>query len=318
MTQTGQSREAVLDRAMGAVVVSACGDALGSQYEFGNPLDADATPEFGVGYFGHGLGEWTDDTSMAMPVFLALTRGESISDEAALVRIVSEWRAWAKNALDVGNQTRRVLRSLPEDFTEDNARAISQRTFETHTSEGNGSLMRTGPVALGYLGEGDAPALAEAARRVSELTHWGENATEACVLWCLAIRHGILTGELDAAVGLAFLEQDRREIWQQRLDEAVAAEPSEFAADNGWVVAALQGALSAVSSASGPVEAVERAVRGGGDTDTVAAIAGSLAGTVWGVSGVPDTWRDLVHGWPELTARDLERLVPEIPGVGTR
>ena len=55
----------------------------------------------------------------------------------------------------------------------------AQRTGRT---AGNGSLMRTAPVALAYLD--DEAALVEAARAVSELTHYDPEAGDACVLWC--------------------------------------------------------------------------------------------------------------------------------------
>ena len=54
--------------------------------------------------------------------------------------------------------------------------------------------------------------------------------------------------------------------------------------------------------------ALEAAVRGGRDTDTVAAIAGALLGARWGASAVPSQWRRRLHGWPGLRARDLVRL----------
>jgi hypothetical protein len=51
--------------------------------------------------------------------------------------------------------------------------------------------------------------------------------------------------------------------------------------------------------------ALERAVRAGHDTDTVAAIAGALLGARWGSSAVPGEWRRVVHGWPGLRGVDL-------------
>ncbi|GAA1849941.1 ADP-ribosylglycohydrolase family protein [Microbacterium koreense] len=63
-----------VDRAIGAVVGMAAGDALGSQYEFGPALADHIVPEFGVGVFGHEAGEWTDDTTMAMPILDALAQ----------------------------------------------------------------------------------------------------------------------------------------------------------------------------------------------------------------------------------------------------
>jgi hypothetical protein len=46
--------------------------------------------------------------------------------------------------------------------------------------------MRTAPLALAYLD--DEAALVEAARAVSELTHWAHEVGDVCVLWCVAIR----------------------------------------------------------------------------------------------------------------------------------
>ena len=67
--------------------------------------------------------------------------------------------------------------------------------------------MRTAPLALAYLD--DEAALVEAARRVSDLTHYDPEAGDACVLRCFAIRHAILTGLLDVRIGLQHIDADR-------------------------------------------------------------------------------------------------------------
>ena len=188
--------------------------------------------------------------------------------------------------------------------------------------------MRTAPVALAYLD--DEAALVEAARAVSELTHHDPDAGDACVLWCTAIRHAILTGKLDVRIGLGHIDIERRDLWASRLDEAETSQPSAFAANNGWVVAALQGAWSAIVNTPVPVEdpasevfradhlrlALEAAVRGGGDTDTVAAIAGGLLGAAYGASAVPSRWRLALQGWPGLTTRGLVQLATKIVDKG--
>ncbi len=107
-----------LDRAIGAVVASAAGDALGSAYEFGPGLGDDQLPVFGVGVFGHERGEWTDDTAMAMPILEALAHGDSLLDPRTLASIVSRWLEWSATAKDVGAQTRSVLGSLGGDCSE--------------------------------------------------------------------------------------------------------------------------------------------------------------------------------------------------------
>ncbi|WP_457099207.1 ADP-ribosylglycohydrolase family protein [Microbacterium sp. P5_E9] len=298
-----------LDRAVGAVLASAAGDALGSHYEFGPALDDAVTPEFGIGCFGHDVGEWTDDTSMALPILQVLADGRTLEDSAALDEIVTRWRDWSRTAKDVGTQTRGILSHLT-DTTADAALARSRAVHEsTGRSAGNGSLMRTGPVALGYLDRSPGELVA-AAGRVAQLTHWEDDNVDACAIWCLAIRHAILTGELDVRAQVALIPAGRRARWTSLIDEALASgiHPRDFQSGNGWVVRAFQAALAAVSGAASLTDALERAVRGGGDTDTVAAIAGSLAGAVHGGSAVPLGWKRRLHGWPGIDAEELTRL----------
>lgn len=292
-----------LDRAAGALVGLAAGDALGAGYEFGPPL-ADGTPVHmkGGGGFAWAPGEWTDDTSMAIPIARVLASGRRL-DEPTLDELVAAWASWARTAKDVGTQTRAVLRGLGSPTAEAARLSSASVHHGSGRSGGNGSLMRTAPIALGYLD--DADALAIAARAVSDLTHFDSDAGDACVLWSLAIRHAVLTGEADLRIGLSALPNPAR--WEALIVEAESKHPRDFAR-NGWVVEALQGAWSAIHRRDGFVDALERAVRGGRDTDTVAAIAGSLIGAATGVSGIPARWRRILHGWPGLRTRDLVDL----------
>lgn len=183
--------------------------------------------------------------------------------------------------------------------------------------------MRTAPVALAYLHDEDA--LTEAARAIGGLTHFDADAGDACVLWCTAIRHAVLTGELDVRVGMRHLGSDRQQVWSERIDEAENAPPTAFPR-NGWVVQALQAAWSAITAAQRaddvafPADRFRRgigaAVRAGFDTDTVAAIAGGLLGAAYGASAVPWEWRSRLHGWPDLTAHDLTGLAGRIARRG--
>jgi ADP-ribosylglycohydrolase len=187
--------------------------------------------------------------------------------------------------------------------SEASADSLRNAAFKVHHREGrsagNGSLMRTAPVALTHLY--DEAALIAAAAAVSTLTHYEADATEACVLWCLAIRHAVLTGELDLRAGLHYVDP----VWTGRIDEAEREEPAHFARNNGWVVSALQGAWSAIVRSDSLEDGLRRAVCGGGDTDTVAAIAGALLGARYGENAVPAQWRAALHGWPGWRAGDL-------------
>ncbi|MGU3409335.1 ADP-ribosylglycohydrolase family protein [Microbacterium sp. M1A1_1b] len=299
------------DRAVGAVLGSAAGDALGAGYEF-KPAVPEPTPirMAGGGSFGWAPGEWTDDTSMAVPILRTVARGGDPASEAALDGLVAAWASWAVNAPDVGIQTRNVLTGL-EAHTASHARAAARQEHEYKgQSAGNGSLMRTAPLVLGYLtgAPDEEPRLAAAARAISDLTHYESDAGDACVLWCAAIRHAVLTGELDVRRGLDLLDPSSRDVWAERLTVAEQSEPVDFTDSNGWVVSALQAAYAAVTRSSSLEDALVRAVRTGNDTDTVAAIAGGLAGALYGASALPAQWRVLLHGWPALRADDLVTL----------
>ena len=325
------------DRAAGVLVALAAGDALGAGYEFGAPLPdgAEVTMKDG-GPFGFAPAEWTDDTSMAIPIAQALLAAASdagSSSPAALTMIVRAWTAWAAEAKDVGAQTSSVIAAArriaaaagrSKVHAADFSAAAADFHARTGRSAGNGSLMRTAPLALAYLDRDPAELMAEAGV-LSALTHADPDAQEACGLWCVANRAAVLTGRLDVRAGLSLLSAERAAVWRERIEVAERSRPRDFT-HNGWVVEAFQGAWSAIHlaglSASGPAHlraALEEAVRGGRDTDTVAAIAGGLLGAAYGYTAVPFEWRRRLHGWPGLRVRDLMMLGMELGrGEGRR
>jgi ADP-ribosylglycohydrolase len=201
----------------------------------------------GSGGFGWEPGEWTDDTSMAIAIAEVAATGTDLRQEDALDALVGRWHEWSQHAKDVGVQTRSVLRragaqGISEQTAQNESAALHKLTGHT---AGNGSLMRTAPVALAYLD--DEAALVDAGRAVSELTHYDPEAGDACLLWCLAIRHAVLTGELDVRIGLQHIDPERRDLWTHRVDVAEKSQPADFA-NNGWVVEALQPAWSAIAT----------------------------------------------------------------------
>jgi ADP-ribosylglycohydrolase/protein-tyrosine phosphatase len=319
---------AQLDRACGVLLGTAAGDALGAGYEFGPPLpDGTVVEMAGGGSFGWQPGEWTDDTAMAIAIAETAATGADLRTSEAQDQIVSRWEEWASTAKDVGSQTRHVLGQVAGGGAAA-ARAASESLHRaTGKSAGNGALMRTAPVALAFLHDPDG--LAEAARQLGALTHFDPEAGDACALWCQAIRHAVLTGDLDVRSGLHYLPGDRRALWLERLGEAERSRPANFTR-NGWVVEALQAAWSAIATTPVPADdpvpgifradhlrlSLEHAVRGGRDTDTVAAIAGGLLGARWGASAVPAAWRLLLHGWPASAANDLVEMAGGIVRAG--
>ena len=299
-----------LDRCAGVLLGLAAGDALGAGYEFA------ATPRGEVRMIGGGLGrwepgEWTDDTQMALCIAEEAATGKL--DPTAVAERFLDW--YRSGPADVGTQTSWVLShaSTPGDLAAAAAQYFSQHQDR---SAGNGSLMRTAPVALACLG--DDEALVGQATAVSALTHADPLAGEACAIWCVAIDRavrrgtGLLEGVTDA---IALLPADRRNYWEQRVKEADAGPPSKFQ-PNRFVTRAFQAAMAAILHTPVPADvpcrhlqdALQAAVRIGDDTDTVAAIAGAWLGARWGATAVPVQWKAALHGWPGYRASDLVRL----------
>ena len=175
------------DRIAGVLVGLAAGDALGAGYEFGPAFDGPVEMK-GGGPFGWEPGEWTDDTQMAICI-----AEQAATGDLDLNAIGDRFIAWSQEATDIGNQTRAVLSQaiLGADLPAVAAARFHQRPRH---SAGNGSLMRTGPVALPFLGDNDR--IAEAAAAVSALTHADPLAIDACVLWSIAVGEAVETGEL--------------------------------------------------------------------------------------------------------------------------
>ncbi|MEI7054735.1 ADP-ribosylglycohydrolase family protein [Nocardioides sp. CCNWLW239] len=317
--------ESQSDRAVGAIVGTAVADALGAHYEFDRPtLGPDEKAQMlggGLGPFAPG--EWTDDTTMAWCILDAAAGGHDLRTEEGLTAVGRNFREWSETGpKDIGNQTARVLNTAGESPTAERLRYVSEKLHEmTRHTGGNGSLMRTAPVPLRYLG--DRPAVAEAAAAVSALTHWDEHAQSGCALWSLAIEHAVMHGELDVRSGLSLLSPAEASFWTEKLDEAETEPPSTFN-PNGWVVTALQAAWSSIAQTPVPevdpgshyVEALNTAIRIGNDTDTVAAIAGGLLGARWGASAIPAEWRKLSHGYPGIPGDFLITLTHDAVRAG--
>lgn len=299
------------DRAIGALLGTAVGDALGAVGDCGPPA------------------LWSGNTAMAVAIAEMATTSSSLSAEQRHDEIVERWTWWAGTADGIDAQTAEVLRAAagPE-VSADAAREAAAAWCEARLPASNGSLGRIAPVALANLHDERTSALA--ASEVSALTHADPDAVDACVLWCLAIRHAVWTGVLDVQIGLGRLPSERQELWEMRIAEAERCCPADFAHLNTGVVGALQGAWSAISATPVPETdpasgvfaadhfrlALQAAVRGGGDTAAVGAISGALLGAAYGSSAIPARWRLGLKGWPGLNTRLLVALVDKILNGG--
>ncbi|MFF8994305.1 ADP-ribosylglycohydrolase family protein [Streptomyces sp. NPDC014983] len=298
-----------LDRAIGAVVGSAVGDALGAPFEFG-PEGAFSRrfPTPGGEMCGGGgwePGEATDDTQMAVLV------GESLLERGGLdlADVFRRFRRWAAaEPKDIGLQTEAVLTGgHPWDTAAELHFRSSQR------AAGNGALMRAAPSAVYFARHGRTATL-DAARRLAALTHGDPAAGEGTAVLHELVRVALAGDDPLAAVPktLTALRPGHRERFAVVL--APGWHPDRATEFNGAVWPCLGSAVWALRTTGSYEEAVRAAVDLGGDTDTVAAVTGALAGAVHGIGAVPERWTRVLHvplpgfGGRVLRAPDLVAL----------
>ncbi|MEU6864491.1 ADP-ribosylglycohydrolase family protein [Streptomyces sp. NPDC046876] len=302
-----------LDRAVGTVLGSAVGDALGAPYEFGPAGELAARGAEMRGGGGWDPGEATDDTQMAVLV------GESLLENGGLELpdVFGRFQRWAAGEpKDIGLQTEDVLTSgAPWDL----AAALH---FQVNArAAGNGSLMRASTSAV-YFAAAGREATMDAARRIAALTHGDRAAWEGT-----AVLHELVRIALDGADPLAGLpgvlaavHPEHRERYGRVLDPGwYPGLATEF---NGAVWPCLGSAVWALRTTDGFAEAVRAAVNLGGDTDTVAAVTGALAGARYGQASVPPEWSAALHvplpgfGPRVLDADDLRELARRLAEPG--
>jgi ADP-ribosyl-[dinitrogen reductase] hydrolase len=318
-----RATQPVLQRALGTMLGAAVGDALGAPFEFGpagrysstfpEPVVGGTGEMIGGGAFGWEPGEFTDDTQMALVLAEALLRDGGLD----LGGLFAGFVGWAHTAADVGTTTSAAL--AQSDVAAAQAYALSGPIGRAS----NGALMRVFPIAVAYLA-GSEQATIDAALAQSGITHppasaWG--AAIGAVLMRRAILGSDPFADLDGLLALLPAEQVDR--FAEVLDPAWS--PGPGTPGNGSVWGCLGQAVWAVRGAGSFAEAVIRAIDLGGDTDTVACVAGAIAGARFGVQAIPARWKTYVHGSVELHAdpvtydeEALQDLTRRLLGRGAR
>ncbi|GAA3827342.1 ADP-ribosylglycohydrolase family protein [Streptomyces coacervatus] len=302
------------DRALGTVIGSAVGDALGAPFEFGPEGAFSARfPEPGQGGEMCGGGGWdpgeaTDDTQMAVLVAESLLEHDGLE----LPDVFARFQRWAaSDPKDIGLQTEAVLGSG------DPWNLAAALHFQTsQRAAGNGALMRAATSAV-YFADAGREATMDAARRIAALTHGDRAAWEGTAIFHELMRVALAGGDPIAAVQdtLAAVHPDHRERYARVL--AADWHPDLATEFNGAVWPCLASAVWALRTTLSYESAVRAAIDLGGDTDTVAAVTGGLAGAVHGIDAIPERWTAPLHvplpGFGERVLR-----TPELAALARR
>jgi ADP-ribosyl-[dinitrogen reductase] hydrolase len=300
-------------RHLGALLGLACGDAVGTTVEFRPPGSFDPLIDMvGGGPFRLKVGEWTDDTSMALCLAASLVQ-QGEFDPADQMRRYLRWRdsgymSSNGRCFDIGGTVSDALQRF----------ARTGNPFSGSTAAnmaGNGSLMRLAPIPMAFAH--DAQLAVSRAADMSRTTHGAAQAVDACRYYC-ALMVGALTGATKAELlGPGF--EPVAGLWDAApLVPAIDAiargsflhrEPPQIRG-TGYVVESLEAALWAFSRGSDFESCVLLAVNLGDDADTTGAICGQLAGAYYGVDGIPPRWRARL-----VDAKMIEELAEGLYGL---
>jgi ADP-ribosyl-[dinitrogen reductase] hydrolase len=295
-------------RAQGTLLGLACGDALGRPVEFKSADSIAAahgrlTEMVANGTWGQPAGTITDDTEQALCIARSLVdeRGFDPAD------IADRFVAWYDSGpFDIGRMTARSLRALKRG---ESWKVAGQQVWEESLegqNAGNGSVMRSPPLALPYAH--DPETLARVSREASRITHADPRCTSGCAILNLTIA-GLLRDATDPLENaLDRLGDDAPAELVRALRPVAAGERLDPLETSGYVVHTLQTALHDGLREDDPEEAIVTAVNRGGDTDTIGAVAGAVAGARTGGSRLPDRWLDALDDREELESL-ADRLV---------
>lgn len=297
--------QSIRDRALGAFIGLAVGDAVGTTLEFerrdARPLLTDMV---GGGPFKLKPGQWTDDTSMALALAwsLAFASSKSLDARDLMDRFV-DWRnekdyCCTGILFDIGNTVGAALNRYLRD----------NNPFAGSTdpgTAGNGSLMRLAPVALRFWN--DRLALDRAAAEQSRTTHAAEEAVDACRAFAGMLADAIAGGPRDRVLrpgryfkGAPAISNILAGSWCGKRRGAIES--------SGYVVHTLEAAIWSVARTRNFRDAVLLAANLADDADTTAAVTGQLAGALYGLSGIPCEWVNRL-AWRERLLRAAERLL---------
>ena len=293
----------IRDRALGAFLGLAVGDAVGTTLEFSS---RDAQPRLedmtGGGPFGLPPGAWTDDTSMALALADSLAAAGTLDCWDLMDRFTRWWRngeySCTGTCFDIGNATREAL-----DRYSWTGNPFSGST--DRLTAGNGSLMRLAPAAGRFWN--DRKRLIDTAAEQSRTTHGAEEAVDACRAFAELLADAI-AGSPRAALlaprpfeGAPAIANIVAGSWRGRARDEIRS--------SGYVVHTLEAALWSVARTSDFRNAVLLAANLADDADTVAAVTGQLAGALYGLSGIPEHWLDRV-AWKDRLLEAAQRLLP--------
>ncbi len=258
-----------------AVYGVAVGDAVGLPVQFEYRDTYRIMDMIGYGTYNMPEGSWSDDTSLTIATCDSIRRQGKVDIKDIRRRFemwynIGEYTPF-RRAFDIGETCEEAIRS--------------GHGLDDEWSNGNGSLMRIIPLAF-------VPGITEQEiRQVSAITHAHPRAMNGCVYY-IHIAQGLLQGRNLKELIMEFVPAESHYFMAREIESKSRDEISS----SGYVVDTFEAAMWCLLHTDNYKDCILLAVNLGRDTDTVAAVAGGLAGIMYGYESIPKEWIHKLQG----------------------
>jgi poly(ADP-ribose) glycohydrolase ARH3 len=281
------------DRFAGCLLGLAVGDALGARFEgrssegiaqqYLQPRDLSERPPFGELWY-------TDDTQMMIGVCETLIACGEIEYPELCRRFAENYELHR----GYGRSTQLILEAIRDGH---NHRMLAEELLPGG-SFGNGAAMRVAPVGLAF--RGDLPKVAEQARKSAEPTHLHRLGIEGAELLAAAVALASYVERFDHDSFFDQLQTLASSVeYAGPLNRARSLAVRRDLALFGNGIAATDSVVTAIASfARTPdnySETIGSVILLGGDTDTMAAMAGAISGAYLGRAAIPEKLLDALE-----------------------
>ena len=288
------------ERIFSSIIGFAVGDALGVPTEF---IPRQYIKEFDTskmnGYGTHNVpaGAWSDDTSMVIAGIDSICRCDGMVDYDDIMDAYVDWFKHAKytsidKTFGVGDT---IFKGLVNYMSGNDA--LDSGSGEVQDN-GNGSLMRCLPISLlCALNNKSNEEIFDITSDFSSMTHSHEISKMACYIYTLFIKHIISGVDKRTILNIIQKENYKDKFSSKTIKEYEMILTGDFQnmnpdeiPESGYVIDTLEIVLYSIINTNSFEEAVTKAISFGYDTDTTAAITGSIAGIMYGIEDIPEKW----------------------------
>lgn len=340
---------ALLSKFRGCLVGALLGDCLGSPFEFEDE-DEDPSPIVLQKFFEKLEGPafktpkypYTDDSAMTKCITQSFVNQGCLDEKDLARRFVTEFYSDRRRSHTYGQHVVDVFEKLRAQKYAEPFKPASEQ-FNGSGSYGNGGAMRVAPVAL--FCHSDYDVMLHVARQVTKITHTHTLGINGAILQCLAVHQGLKEDPTEGPLNvenftenlltkMASIEEpddiDGKKMYHKQLQSMMkllskqgGASLHEVRETLGNSVTAIWSVPTAIYSflrAQSPIPGIETdnqfrrtiqyAISLGGDTDTIASMAGAIAGAYLGEGGINKSYRNYCEGVEEVLrlADDLYKL----------